>query len=80
MGEGKKYAEAFRKTSDETVVYACHSNADTTLLEHTVISDGKKNQEPDHEYRENRVTEHPHKGGFEDITTSELEPFGEFIG
>jgi hypothetical protein len=42
MGECKKYSEAFHKNGDEIVVYACHGNADTTLLEHTVISDRKK--------------------------------------
>jgi hypothetical protein len=67
MGEGKKFSEAFRKNGDETVVCACRSNADTTLLEHTVVSDGKKNQDRDREHRDNRVTEHPVQARFEDI-------------
>ena len=67
MGECKKYAEAFRKNDDEIVVYACHGNADTILLEHTVISDGKKNQDRDREQRDNRMTEHIVQARFEDI-------------
>ena len=67
MGECKKYPEVFRKNGDEIVVYAYHGNADTILLEHTVISDRKKNQDRDREHRDNRVTEHPVQARLKDI-------------
>ena len=54
----QKIPRAFRKNGDEIVVEACHGNADTILLEHTIISDRKKNQDRDREQRD-KVTEHP---------------------